>query len=123
MLLDDFFYINKIQKNEDAILATLMVNAEHPIFLGHFPGQPVVPGVCMMEMMKETMAKGLSVHLRILKSENMKFLTVQDPRINPLVNAEIRYSEKDGKFGINAILFAGDVIFFKLKATFEKIEE
>ena len=53
MLLNDFFTINDKVSSETEIWAELYINATHKIFEGHFPNQPVVPGVCMMQMIKE----------------------------------------------------------------------
>jgi 3-hydroxymyristoyl/3-hydroxydecanoyl-(acyl carrier protein) dehydratase len=33
----------------DTALALLRVPRDHPIFAGHFPGMPVVPGVMLLE--------------------------------------------------------------------------
>jgi 3-hydroxyacyl-[acyl-carrier-protein] dehydratase len=57
MLQGDFFIISKIETTEAEIKAELIINARHKIFEGHFPGQPVVPGVCMMQMVKEIIEK------------------------------------------------------------------
>ena len=47
MLLNDFFTINETVRSETEIWAELLINSNHIIFEGHFPNQPVVPGVCM----------------------------------------------------------------------------
>ena len=51
MLLNDFFTINDKVSSATEIWAELFINADHKIFEGHFPNQPVVPGVCMMHML------------------------------------------------------------------------
>ena len=53
MLLNDFFTIRDKVTSETEIWAELIINSNHKIFEGHFPNQPVVPGVCMMQMIKE----------------------------------------------------------------------
>ena len=47
----------------------------------------------------------------------MKFLAVINPEQIREIEMEISYAEEDGQFLISAILFAGAVTFFKLKAT------
>lgn len=43
--------INKISLSEQTIAATTTISKEDPIFEGHFPEQPVYPGVLQIEMM------------------------------------------------------------------------
>ena len=49
ILLNDFFTINDTVTSETEIWAELHINSNHKIFEGHFPNQPVVPVVCIMQ--------------------------------------------------------------------------
>ena len=55
MLLGNFFTIINKEITDNSATLLISINAAHPIFEGHFPGQPVVPGVCMIQMIKEMM--------------------------------------------------------------------
>lgn len=94
----------------------LSINKSHDILKGHFPGQPVVPGVCMMQMIRELVELNIKRDLCIEEADNMKFLAIIDPEKTNEVEANISYSEADGKILLNATLFSGPVTFFKLKA-------
>ena len=59
MLLNDFFTIEEFSKDATAFRAVVRLNEQHPVFAGHFPGQPVVPGVFTLQMIKECMAVAL----------------------------------------------------------------
>ena len=44
-MLKDFYTLNTLQQiAANTYLCTLTLNAEHPIFKGHFPNNPVTPG-------------------------------------------------------------------------------
>ena len=56
-MLKDFYTLNTLQQiAANTYLCTLTLNAEHPIFKGHFPNNPVTPGVCMMQIVKNLTA-------------------------------------------------------------------
>ena len=65
MLAGDFFYIRSLQAEGISVVALLEINPLHKIFKGHFPGQPVVPGVCMLQMGREILEKALGQSTRL----------------------------------------------------------
>lgn len=118
MLLNDFFYIQSSDNNKGSIKASLELNATHRIFEGHFPSIPIVPGVCMMEMVKELVEHHYSRKLILRTGNNLKFLSVINPTEHTKIQVDIRCEEStDGIININATLFAEAVTFFKIKAT------
>ncbi|MBK7375782.1 MAG: 3-hydroxyacyl-ACP dehydratase [Chitinophagaceae bacterium] len=97
MLLNDFFTINTIETSDAEVKAELVIHAGHRIFDGHFPGQPVVPGVCMMQMVKEVLEQVLEKETMLSTAAEMKFLAVIDPTKNNSISAHIKYTrEEDG---------------------------
>lgn len=119
ILLNDFYSIIQKDSAPGTLKAKIAINAKHRIFEGHFPGLPVVPGVCMLQIVRELMEVDLKKELRISQADNMKFLSVINPQENSEVDASIGYTEQDGQYAINATLFAGTITFFKLKATLQ----
>jgi 3-hydroxyacyl-[acyl-carrier-protein] dehydratase len=80
MLLNDFFTIVELNGELPSFKAVLALNTRHRIFEGHFPGQPVVPGVCLMQMVQEVTALALNDgSLRLSRADQMKFLLPIDP--------------------------------------------
>ena len=119
ILLNDFYTILHSDASAGAIKATITINKNHRILEGHFPGLPVVPGVCMMQIVREVMEVSTGKELKISEADNMKFLSVINPEQHPQVDVVVNYLEGEGKFVINATLLAGTVTFFKLKATLQ----
>ena len=119
ILLNDFYTILQKETAPGALKAKVAVNAKHRILEGHFPGLPVVPGVCMLQIVRELMEVNTSKELSITTADNMKFLSVINPLENSEVDVSITYTEEGGKYTINATLFAGTITFFKLKATLQ----
>lgn len=122
MLLNSFFFIDKIEIADEQIRASLRIEKDHSIFVGHFPGQPVVPGVCMIQMVKEILEQNLKVKLLMSEANNIKFLSVIDPTIHHLIDAFISIEENENELvKVNAVLSRPATVFFKMKATFKVI--
>jgi 3-hydroxyacyl-[acyl-carrier-protein] dehydratase len=121
MLYNTLFKILKEEPAPGAVRALLSIDKDHAILKGHFPGQPVVPGVCMMQIIKELVERQAKRDLRLTEAGNMKFLSVIDPGQNTEIEASVSFSEDNGIISLNASLFSGPVIFFKLKATLQSV--
>lgn len=117
MLLDSLFIVKKYAAEGSEIKATLELDENQAVFKGHFPDQPVVPGVCMMQSVKELVERYVKQKLTVIEADNMKFLSVLDPRVNKVIQATVSIVNNESSFSINASLFADNVTFFKLKAT------
>lgn len=117
MLLNDFFTIRETVKSETEIWAELHINSGHKIFEGHFPNQPVVPGVCMMQIIKEILEQAVEQETNLVQASDIKFLAVINPQENNLIHASIRYTSDDaGMINIVASLFKDELVYFKYKA-------
>lgn len=114
MLTNDFCVVLNLECLPGDIRAVLQWNQAHAIFQGHFPGQPVVPGVCMLQIVKEVLEKGIGKELVLLESSQMKFLQFIDPRVTGEVDILIRYTKAEsGAFMVNASLQKDQLIYFK----------
>lgn len=116
MLLNSFYTVSPdVESSESRIIATLTFVRESPIFNGHFPQHPVVPGVCMFAMIKELLEQQLETDLQLVSCRNMKFLNMIDPDQTPHVDAEVNILKKgDDHLDIQARLYNRDFIYFHM---------
>jgi len=120
MLQGDFFEIHNLQTAGFDIKADLVINAAHKIFEGHFPGHPVVPGVCMMQMVKEIMEHVFKKKTNLVSAVDIKFLAIINPEENTNIQAALKYKmEENGNMTVWASLFKDDRIYFKFKGVFD----
>jgi 3-hydroxyacyl-[acyl-carrier-protein] dehydratase len=119
ILQNDFYTILQPGKGPGSLQAILELNPDHPIFKGHFPGQPVVPGVCMLQMLKELLEIAVGRSTQLAKGHELKFLSVIDPQKNNLINVELSYeAEGSAVITVAARFFCGEITFFKFKGLF-----
>ncbi len=68
MLLID--HIDLIDREQRGLLARRLIDADDPVFSGHFPGEPVYPGVLLLEAMSQA-----AVSLQILLYADLQMAT------------------------------------------------
>ena len=83
MLRDDFYYVTEIGKNSSSTVYHIRLNPGHVIFDAHFPGEPVTPGVCLIQMGRELVEDFIGRHLRLKLLKNVKFLSMVSPADTP----------------------------------------
>jgi 3-hydroxyacyl-[acyl-carrier-protein] dehydratase len=120
MLKEPLFKIVSLTKEEHSVNAVLEIDQANEIFKGHFPDQPVVPGACMLQIMKEVLAEALNISLRLVKADNIKFLSLLQPETGSL-QLNITYHLTGSDIKVNANLSAGDLLCMKLQATFVEV--
>ena len=119
MLKYSLYTITSLDHNGSTIHATLLINENNEIFDGHFPGQPVLPGACMLQMLKEVFEETLNRQYQLRKADQIKFLTLIDPRITTILQLNISYKPTDNNsIYIVADMIAGEAICFKFKGYF-----
>ena len=119
MLENSFYTITNEERAANSIAVTVSLNASHPIFDGHFPGQPVVPGVCMMQIVKELLDKGTEKNTLLRHGSNIKFLNFIDPVKQPEVNISVQYDvQPDASWKVIAAIRFGETVFFKFQGNF-----
>jgi 3-hydroxyacyl-[acyl-carrier-protein] dehydratase len=71
------------------------VPAEHPIFAGHFPGEPMVPGVMLLEWVLTEVADLLGRMPAALRVREAKFFAP----LRPEQRAELHFDPGDARCG------------------------
>jgi 3-hydroxyacyl-[acyl-carrier-protein] dehydratase len=119
MLQGNFYTLSAPVTESNVFKAVLQLNAAHPIFGGHFPGQPIVPGVCMMQIVKEITTQLTGKALSLQKADFLKFLTMINPLETSQVNIELKHVvTEDAKIRVDAQFFNDATIYFKFKGAF-----
>jgi 3-hydroxyacyl-[acyl-carrier-protein] dehydratase len=118
MLKNNFYTILSLAHQDSSIKAALQLNAGHRIFAGHFPGQPVVPGACMLQIVREVLSHTLKSDPRLKKADNLKFIAPIDPLMTDELTLGINYKIIETVLQVNAVICANSVTCFKMQATF-----
>ncbi len=116
MLEGSFYTVLQSEAAAETYAALLSLNAAHPVFEGHFPGQPVVPGVCMMQTIQESLERCLQRKVQLQKANIMKFLVLIDPVAQPQVNVELKYAlQPENIVKVTAAIKHESTVFMKFQ--------
>lgn len=80
-LKNNLYTIARKQLEEDfsGSLYELELIPTSVIYQAHFPGEPITPGVCIVQMGKELVEDALQQELHISYVKNVKFLSILTP--------------------------------------------
>ena len=121
MLINQFFKILDIQ-TEGKLSVEIEINRDHPVFKGHFPGNPVAPGVCLLQMAKETLEHISGQKLMLKSCQNIKFTAVLNPDIHPNITLIMDHElETEDVHKVNVGIRAGDIGFMTFKGRFTAV--
>ena len=123
MVLENFYTItNKEEIQDNSYSFDIAINSKHAIFEGHFPNNPIMPGVCMMQITKDIVEDVTGSKLFMKKCSNVKFMAIINPEINKNLNLKIDISHTDdGEIKIKNVTKFDETIALKLSAVYQKI--
>jgi 3-hydroxyacyl-[acyl-carrier-protein] dehydratase len=101
--------------------ATVRLNEDHEIFKGHFPGNPIMPGVCMIQIIKELTEETVDKSLFLSVSSNIKFMAIINPEVNPVLVLDLQITEEGEEVKVKNVTTFDDTEALKLSATFKII--
>ncbi len=116
-----FYEITDWQSNENTAKATIKLDANDPLFKGHFPHLPILPGACMVQLTHHLLDKAIGQKTTFVKSGAIKFLIPVNPLTEPELTAQLKFqAAEDGSYKVEQNLTRGDLIFFKFSGLYQK---
>ncbi len=118
MLLNNFYTISEWNTLENELHVSIKINPWHEIFKGHFPEQPVVPGVCMVQIVKELLEQNFQRKLLFSRGHQIKFLQLVVPHEDDIIVAHIKWNTAADGYNILADFKKDEAVVFKLSGLF-----
>ncbi|MFD2542757.1 3-hydroxyacyl-ACP dehydratase [Lacinutrix gracilariae] len=118
MQLKDFYTVNNVAVTENNATANITINKDHEIFKGHFPGNPVTPGVCMMQIIKELTEGVVGKKLMMQSSSNIKFMAIINPEKTPDLVLTLNISETENGYKVKNSTTFDETVALKLTSNF-----
>lgn len=92
-LHDNFYKIHDIAREDNTATIRVELLPSHPIYAGHFPGQPMVPGVCTLTIIKECIERILGCKVSYASIKECKYMSALIPEENLLITISTTIDE------------------------------
>lgn len=95
-----------------------VIDPQSEIFRGHFPGAPVLPGVCTLSIVKDCLERVVMKKTTICEISQCKFTGMVDPFQEQSMSIEIEVSAADeerGKLSANVKMSETERVIMKLR--------
>jgi 3-hydroxyacyl-[acyl-carrier-protein] dehydratase len=109
----ELYKIETIEREGGKALFKIIYNDNNSIFEGHFPSKPVVPGVMLMQTVKECFEQ-LEGILTVIESADLKFMNPVLPGDENGVFLEMKYMENENEYKVKSSGFSEEKKFFKI---------
>lgn len=118
-LLDNFFITKTIAETENGFEAILQCNPAHIIYQGHFPGNPITPGACIIQVADELMARIMDHKLLMRTIKNVKFLSAIVPKEGKLIRYTFSgLSQTETECKVQVTVFESQTVCAKMSLSF-----
>lgn len=116
IFLDNLYTIvSTPEESTEAVRFQIRLNADSVIFKAHFPGEPIMPGACIVQMVQELFSVWTKREVEIAKIVNLKFLSVIKPDEVLDLDVAIKIKkEEDQQVHINADIVKDETTYTKM---------
>jgi 3-hydroxyacyl-[acyl-carrier-protein] dehydratase len=114
-LLDDYFRIDSRTTVDDEVLFRVTLLPEYCAYAGHFPGNPVSPGVCNIQMIKECAVQLTGQHLFLGYISHCRWSAVITPQTAPHLYIRMQLSEAGNVYNVCATVYDDATVYMKFK--------
>lgn len=114
--MNQLFTEFNIQKTaENTYSVNFSLHPEHVIFQAHFPGQPILPGITMLRVVRNITAEIVDKNIRLKSIKNVKFTNVVTSTEVLAMQANITLLEENNHYKVSGTLHHNNAIAAKLE--------
>lgn len=125
MLRDKFYELKTLKPvgdSDNEFEAVVRLNKDSEIFKGHFPDNPVAPGVCMVQILKELTSKITKTKLTMQSASNIKFMALINPELNPDVKFTIHITQENDTIQVRNKCYLDEIIALKMGVKYSIVD-
>ena len=103
-MFENLYSVTASASEQNVFNWKIRFDLQHQIYQVHFPGTPITPGACQLEIFRQLAEQALNSPASIAEVKNIKYLQVVDPISFPEVEVSESFSDQDesGLYKCNA---------------------
>lgn len=86
---NNFYRIKHVVEGENGFKCIVELMEKHPIYEGHFPFEPIVPGVCTLAIIRSCLSVYSDKNISFSKIKECKFISVIKPKAGLLISIDL----------------------------------
>ncbi len=98
-LINDFFFIVESLEKDGEYRCKVRLNKEHPLYMVHFPQNPVTPGVCLVQISSEILEEHFGKEFILKGAGSIKFKKIVKREDTPTFIFS-NYKEQEGEASV-----------------------
>ncbi len=117
-LIPDFYNVlNTADLGNNSYEVKVSMNPDAEVYKGHFPGQPVAPGACLTQMVKEVVNSITGQDMRLTEAQQIKFLATVNPVTCPELLLDLTIDKSENGVKIKCTAKDETTSYFKISGT------
>jgi 3-hydroxyacyl-[acyl-carrier-protein] dehydratase len=117
MLIKNYYTVTGRHTEGDTSVFEISLNADCEVYRGHFPNEPISPGVCNIQMIKECAELVVCKPLIMNNLQQCRLTTLVTPLEHPNVEVRLQLTETENEtFKLHATLGKGEDIYLEMIA-------
>jgi len=118
-LLNDLFEITESSAHESGFITTIKLFPDHIVYVGHFPSQPITPGVMQLQIVHELIEAHFGKPINLIAVDDCKFLKIVNPEQTKELKIAVEFAVTDSVLHVRAVGKHDADMFLKLKGTYQ----
>lgn len=117
MLIPNYYTILQHTRQDEVDIFHVSLNSDCNVYKGHFPNEPISPGVCNIQMIKECLERIIDHPVLLHTIQQCRLTTLITPITHPQLDVRIQIKQQDNDCILfTATLGQAEHTYLELKA-------
>lgn len=115
---DKLYQLESFSRHESELKANIVLNEMDDVFKGHFPKNPILPGVAQLEIIKEILSVEFNRPVELKQLVNCKYLKIINPIESKQIEVRMILHELENELKVQVIFESSIGILTKCSAIY-----